>query len=508
MPNLDKLSQKWTGDLQPTIEGSGYGVYLPAKGPASRGGRPAALRINEPEHGHRLSTMFAMALGRGGSESSTSSNPCAFLLIDEADDAEDVGQLNLAEKRTAGYGAMGGGIITSTVNERRGRELHPVLERYQDTTQSRLGHLCPHCQARVTPNLEHFNPNTATITCPSCGVVWSEADRHLARNSAEYVHGRPDAETFGILYVALDYGWEFPDPATGKVERMLVALAREHLSAAAAKERGDPTPWNTYLRKQWCRPESADDAEVPQTIDLEQAARATKSPHRRGEIPKGSAVIATGCDTGKRDGWMLQLSMAQDMSWHVLDWGHRTTPDPKAEPSQEEQRTMLAALRDRIARLGRCDSTGVDVGYNTAMVCKWAKTHGIRLLRGDPRAHGRKEEDANKTLPSWAEARRQDDGSVWLFLDVAIIKTEIAKALARKPGEPGAGHLPLGQEAGDWLIRHITAEVWDSKHATWVKRPGRDNHLLDCLVYAWALAVLSLNRTARAPRKYGVVKSL
>lgn len=508
MPNLDKLGQKWEGTFKPMIEGGGFKAYMPEKGPASRGGRPAALTFRHPDTGRRLATLYAMALGKGGSETSTSSVPCSRLGIDEADDALNAGQITLAKKRTASYGAAGGGIVTGTVNDRQGRDLHPLLEIYSEGTRTRLGHLCPHCNTHVIPDLEHFNVERRAIACPNCAVLWSEADRHKARNAAVYIHANPDAEEFSVLYTQVDYFWEYPDPRTGKVELLMEALAREHKTAMAAKDRGDPSQWNTYLMKSWCRPESADDAEVPTTIDLEQAARATKSPHHRGEIPKGSAVITTGADTGKRDGWMLQLSMGQDLSWHVLDWGHRTTPDPKAEPTPAEQRAMLDALRDRMGRTGRCDAMGVDVGYNTDMVCKWAKANGIRFMRGDQRPAGKKEEDANKHLPSWAEARKQDDGSTWLFIDGAAIKTEIAKALARDPGTPGAGHLPIGQEAGDWLIRHITAEIWDTKHQTWVKRPGRDNHLLDCLVYAWALAMIQLTAAKRTPRKYGAIKSI
>jgi len=492
MPNLDKLGQKWTGDIKPTIEAGDFGRYLPTSGPGSRNGRPSAMIVRDPETARRMSAFYAMALGKGGSETSTASNPCAFLTIDEADDAVNAGQIRLAKKRTAAFGAAGGGIVASTVNERQGRDLHPVLESLEDTTKTRMGHLCPHCNARVIPDLEHFNVERAAIACPACGALWSETDRHAARNAAEYVHANPDAEEFGVTYVAIDYFWEYPDPETGKIERVLDALAKEHKSAWAAKERGDPSPWNTYLRKQWCRPESADDAEVPATIDLEQAARATKSPHMRGEIPKGSAVVTIGADTGKRDGWELALSMSPDLSWHIVDWGHRTTGDNKAEPTPEQQRAMLDALRERMGRIGRANAIGVDVGYNTDMVCKWARHHGIKLMRGDSRPAGKKDELDNKHLPSWAEARKQDDGSTWLFIDGGAVKTEIAKALARDPNTPGAGHLPIGQEAGDWLIRHLTAEVWDSKHGTWVKRPGRDNHILDCLVYAWALAMINM----------------
>ena len=494
MPSLDKLGQKWTGDLLPTLESGGFTRYFPKHGPASKGGRPAALRIQDPVTTTRLATFYAMALGKGGSETSTASNPCAFLAIDEADDAESAGQIALTKKRTASYGSAGGGTVASTINERRGRDLHPALELYADTTQTRLAHHCPHCHEFVILGIEHFNVASSALVCPSCAVLWSEADRHKARNEAEYRHGNPDAEDFGILYVAADYFWEYPDPATGKCERMLVGLAREHQSAWAAKERGDVSQWNTYLRKQWCMPESADDSEVPHTVDLEQAARATKSPHLRGEIPTGVSVITCGCDVGKRDGWHLTLGMRPDLSWYALDWGHRHTGDPKAEPTPHEQRDVLTALRVRIGRIGKCHDIGVDAGYNTDLVTKWARSNGILLMRGDQRPTGKKDDDRNKRLPSWAEDRRQDDGSHWLFIDGGAVKTEIAKALAREPGAPGAGHIPREQEAGDWLIRHLCAEVWDAKHSVWVRRAGRDNHLLDCLVYAWALAMIRMLR--------------
>lgn len=494
MPSLDKLTQKWTGDIQPTIEAGGFYKYLPKKGPASKGGRPAVLRINEPDTGRRMSNLYAMALGKGGSETATASNPCVWLTVDEADDAENAGQLKLTMKRTASFGAAGGGVITSTINERRGRDLHPVLELLPETTNTRMAHLCPHCGQRVVPELEHFNVERESMACPGCGVLWSESDRHLARNAAEYRDANPGAEVFGVLHVAVDYFWEYPDPATGRVQSVMHQLAQEHKSAWAAKERGDPSQWNTYLRKQWCRPESADDSEVPTTVDLEQAARSSRSPHVRGEIPKSSAVVTIGADTGKRDGWHLTLSVSPDLSWHIVDWGHRTTPDHKAEPTPAEQLAMLNALRERMGRVSRANAIGVDVGYNTDMVVKWARSHGIKLMRGDQRPTGKKDENDNKHLPSWAEARRQDDGTTWIFVDGHAIKTEIAKALAREPGSPGAGHLPQGQTAGDWLIRHLTAEVFVSKYGKWELRPSRDNHLLDCLVYAWALAMIEMLR--------------
>ncbi len=137
MPNLEKLEQKWEGSLKPMIDGCGYGAYMPTKGPGSQGGKPSVLTIRDPQTQRRLSRAYFMALGKGGSETATAANPCSILLIDEADDAENAGQLKLAQKRIKGYGAAGRGVIVSTINARVGRDLHPILELNEEATKTR-----------------------------------------------------------------------------------------------------------------------------------------------------------------------------------------------------------------------------------------------------------------------------------------------------------------------------------------------------------------------------------
>lgn len=498
MPNLEKLAQKWEGSLKPMIEGCGYGAYLPEKGPGSQGGRPAVLRIADPVTRRRIALAYFMALGKGGSETSTSSNPCQKLLIDEADDAENAGQLRLAMKRTASYGAAGGGVVVSTVNIRSDRSNHPILELTEEGTKTRMAHLCPHCGNHSPINLENFDHSRGCIVCPRCDVLWSEADRHSARNNAIYQHGNPDAEIFSVLYVQPDYFWEYPDK-TGRVQLAMQALASEHRSALAAKDR-DPSLWGTYLRKSWCRDDLEGDGEIPVTVDLHVAARAQAEIHRRGVIPQTAAVVTVGGDTGKRDAWALSLGMDRDLRWWIIDWHHSEAETEKVEPSPEDQRAFLEKLSGQVHRLGRANAMGIDVGYNRDLVEDWAVDHSWQPMRGDYR-----EITGEKTpgilLPSWVEYRRQKNGRVWLFVDGATVKAEIHKGLARLPGEPGAGHLPQGVEAGDRIIQHLTSEAWDAKRAVWVVKPGRRNHLLDCLVYAYALAVIQL----RMPQQTTIV---
>jgi hypothetical protein len=485
LPNLDKLAQNYESKYRPAFDNSGYKDIFPTKGPGSRGGRPAAITLRDPKRGGSvLGRVFFMALGKGASETSVSSVSPGTVLVDEADDAENAGQLANACGRIDGWGTEGRAVIVTTLNQRGDRIGHPSLAFYADGTRSRWGHTCPHCGECKPIEFVHVNLSDRRIACPSCHVLWTEEERRRAIAAGRYLHGTETPNRPRFLSVKL---WEL-DFLRGSID----IIVDEYRAALKAKDEGDPSQWTVFQNKRLCLEDTQSDAEVPSTSDMEQAARATKSPHRRTEKPNGLACITVGADIGKRDGWHLTLGMKPDLSWYALDWGHRQACDPKVEPTPDDQRQMLSKLRERITRIGRADAMGVDVGYNTDLVQKWAKANGFACVRGDSRPTGKKDEERSRTLPSWADARRQDDCTVWLFIDGAAVKTEIAKSLARAPGSPGAGHLPQGQEAGDWLIRHLTAEVWDAKHGVWVKRAGRDNHLLDCLVYAWALAMLEI----------------
>jgi phage terminase large subunit GpA-like protein len=87
-------------------------------------------------------------------------------------------------------------------------------------------------------------------------------------------------------------------------------------------------------------------------------------------------------------------------------------------------------------------------------------------------------------------------GDLVHYAEADTIKHVIQAALARGQGEPGAGHIPAGQAADDWLIRQLCAEQF--KDGKWVKIK-KDNHLLDLAVYNLALARLSLDTGAGAP---------
>ncbi|MBU6247147.1 MAG: phage terminase large subunit family protein [Xanthomonadaceae bacterium] len=495
LPNLDKLNQNYEGKYKPAFDNSGYGPWFPTKGPGSRGGRPAAIALRDPATSRVSARVYFMALGKGASETAVSSVSPGTVLVDEADDAENAGQLANACGRIDGWGPQGRAVIVTTLNQRGDRIGHPALQFYIEGTRSRWGHACRHCGACAPIEFEHINLAEGRVACPACSVLWSEDDRLHAIKGGRFIHGTETPSRPGFFSVIC---WEL-DFLRGS----LSGLINEYRAALAAKDAGDPSVYTVFVNKRLCREDTQSDGEIPTTIDMALAARAAKAPFARKVVPPGAAVITVGGDTGKREAWALQLAMMPDASWYIADWTVRTTGDHRAEPTPEHQWQMLGNLRERITAMGRAHAMGVDVRYNTDLVQRWAKSAGFHLMVGDNRPSGKKDEVRNAALPSWAEDRTQDDGSHWLFIDTNVVKAEIHKALAREPGSAGSGNIPAGQEAGDWLIRHLTSEAWDTKHRVWVKKPGRDNHLLDCLVYAWALAMIYLHRLT--PRRRGGV---
>jgi hypothetical protein len=240
MPTLDKLSQNWEGKIKPAITGAGFEAWLPTKGPGSKGGRPAALPMRDPETGRVAARTYFMALGGGGKETSTSSVSPRVICVDEADDAESAGQLELSFKRTASYGAQGRAYVVSTVNTGRARESHPILDLAATGTMSRVHHRCPHC-GDMAP-ITRARLVGSALVCLACSATWSDNEARDALNRSEIRNGNDSAGTLSLICVGPDF----------HLGGGLVEIAAQRDRAEAAQAGGDQTLMTLYLNKVWC----------------------------------------------------------------------------------------------------------------------------------------------------------------------------------------------------------------------------------------------------------------
>ena len=509
-PTLGAARDAWTKKLAPML---GAIDKLPVRGGGSGGGAASVIQV--PGGG---SVIIRSAGGRHESQQASATGD--ILIPDEVDDWPDLRRVKLIEQRISKSPDPLQVFISTVKRDGAGKAGSHILRLWEQGTRTRLEYPCPHCGEFHALIWENVELDKGTMKCPECKHSYGEADRLAMLKSWRRVDGHR-SDQFSIKWTALDS--PFPIVVDGRRQPVITGLIREFRGAEEAAKDLDHDYMRQFYRDRLCRPYTADQqaADAPVIVPMMQAARSSKSPHSRGEIPEGCAVTTIGADAGKTTSWWLRIAMRQDLTWYIIDWSRKrvdetdTSDDGKREPTEPERIAMFDKVRDRAARIGKADAMGIDVGYTPDLVVKWARANGFRCVRGDYRKDGkketpfgRKEEDRNRTLPSWAEDRTQDDGSHWLFLKGTVIKTEIAKALAREPNTPTAGHLPRGQLANDWLIKHLTAEKWIQEYGKW-EASGRPNHLWDCLVYAWALAVIHLGKPQRTTnRKYGAIKSI
>jgi phage terminase large subunit GpA-like protein len=441
----------------------------------------------------------------------------AVVVCDEVDSYVSRHRVELVGKRADSYGSKALRIYTSTVKRdaAEGDDASIILALYEESTCSRLWFACPHCghwQPLDWESVTYQGENepqaiaSARYVCSNCAVAWTEDDRQRSIRNWRCVHKGQMVDqqsgsvvgsftatvAFGLLWTALDSSL-----------RSLGQLAGDHWRAKRALDLGDHGPMRSFVRDQLCRRYQEAENEVPKSNELQLAAR---SQHgiQRGQIPEDAVYTAVGSDVGKRDAWWAAVSIADDGRWWIVDYGRtqtkRETMDRVEEPSPAERKEMLDRLHERVLQIGRANASCIDVAYTPEVVVPWARSKGWHCVRGDQRPTGHD----STPLGQWGETRKQKAGHNITFIKGDEVKKLLHSSLAIDPGKPGAGMVPHGEAAQDWLIRHLCSEVYTTKDG-WVKiRP--QNHLLDCVVYA--LAYCLSRRKQRAPLanppKYGV----
>lgn len=530
MPNLDKLAQNWEGKIKPGIEGAGFGAWLPTKGPGSKGGKPAALSFRDPATGLVASRFYFMAMGHGGRETSLSSVSVARIVIDEADDAESAGQLQLALKRLESF-AFGRSYIASTVNDRGGRSDHPILELYQASSASRITQRCPHCTGYQVLEWDQVDLSTVQVACRLCAATWSPGDRIAALNAARLVHrgqtvtpdgivcGEPPAgESFGLLTTCLDYHMG-----------SLPAMVAEFIQAQDAAGRGDHSLAKTFAHKRLCGDYVIDQM---QTVDVSAnliCKLSASSSYQAGEVPAPVEFLTVGVDCQERWHYWKLIGARADGTFYHIAAGIENLHDQSGRALENNQPATDAArwnCMDRISReVSRWSNIEgkpivrrmVDVGYATEVLRGWlAKRPEWTAVVGRAESQiwrQKMNHQGNRVeggyLSGVADIRRQTDAlGVWMMwmLDVDAIRSRIHDGYLLPREDAGAGHLPRGIELRSrdlgikvdspmgWWARHLSAEIRKvdplSGQVEWMKRDGGGRHdLLDSTVYAYGGAL-------------------
>ncbi len=547
MPNLDKLQQNWSGKIRPALVNSGFREWLPGHGPGSKEGRPAALTMTDPTTGNQCVTYF-MAAGKGGSETALSSVSPAHLAIDEVDDFEDAGQVELALRRLQAWEGSGQdcAILASTVNARGGRDSHPILDFYnrKDATRCKIAHKCPKCGYFQVIRWEQFDLAVAGIRCSNakCGALWSEDERHEALENSELCYG--DRIEKGLI-VPCDWPCEYFSLLTTGFDYHMGLLSRvpaQFTTALDAEKLGDYSLMENFKQKWLCEPYTIP-VDHDTITDRMLAFRSAAANYGRGAIPKDAAKAVIGIDVqGDRCYWVVVASGLDDRRW-IVDYGEWfwAGKDEKTGRPVEPTDIDRHAVLDRIlvmAREGWPTESGaimkatcivVDIGYNPGgSIGRWCHNKaGVMAVRGDHEDRFTAELiDGTKRTTRFSrdgssremdfgfyEVRKQstvalDQPIYWWYVKTQSMREHVSGRLRIPVDTHGSMMLPHGVPEKDYLIQHLSA--WgvvrdqDTKITKWVQLHRRDDYL-DATCYA--MAALTAGVPQRQAGKVGTVKA-
>ena len=460
---------------------------------------------------------------RGGSLSMVGANsPRGFrrvsrkvVLFDEIDGyppsaGAEGDQLKLAERRTEYYWDRK--LIYGSTPTIAGRSRIETLFLAGD--QRRYYVPCPHCgymdilvfRREFTLNGEprgHFmhwpkdQPDKAHFVCRDCGsAIEHTQKRDMIENGEWRAHAPFNGHASFHIWAAYSYS---PNASWGQI-------AKEFIEAAHHGPEQLKTFVNTVLGETW-----HDRGEAPEWERLYQRREA----YQIGVAPAPVLFLTCGVDVQK-----------DRLVWEVVGWGRGkrswsidagVIPGDTSDTSPRGPWKDLDALLDRrflheggtemqIAMLA------IDSGYNTQTVYGWARNYPmnrVAAIKGDDHA------SVLVGVPSAVDVtiggrKLQKGYRVWP-VSSKLGKTEFYGWLRLEPpteengGEepPGFCHFPQYSEE---YFRQITAEQLVPRknkrgfiRHEWEVIPGRENHFLDCRIYArCAAAIVGLDRFQEA----------
>lgn len=370
-----------------------------------------------------------------------------------------------------------------------------VEQEYENSNMSIFQQRCPHCgdlQSLTWINVhiprdenEVFDHQNACVVCPDCAVPWSESDRHYSIRNGDWLATKPE--------ITWHHGYKVS--ALASPFTPVPVLAKEFANAQGNPEKLKAFK-NTRLAETW-----AEAGEKPEWRTLYDR----REVYPTQIIPKDMVILTCGIDVQK-----------DHIYYEVVAWGKKNESysiDKGVIQGKFEEDDFTEALTLF------CDSTykdcnGVDVimskicidsGYNTNEIYKFCRNYGssrVVPVKGD----GGLQVSVGTPRPVdvLIDGTRHSRGLQLWVVGVSVIKEQVyrwfnAKAPTDEAKEKGATyptgycHFPMYDEE---YFKQITAEQLVTRTnkrgysiSEW-ETTRKDNHLLDCRVYARAGAVM------------------
>lgn len=469
---------------------------------------------NREETGKKKKTFRSMTIyfAWAGSPTSLASRPIRYCFFDEvgkypAFSGKEASPLSLGKERTNTFKRARKLIYASTPTIETG-----YITVGEAACEARFRYLvaCQHCGHRQKLTLEQIKfgddhtpsvvRDTAWYECAECGgEIRDDRRMELVRRGQWYAmtveNGR---EIYGLPFD--EHMARFKPRSVGfQFNRLYTPwfsfgdVAAEFLTC-----KDNPTQFMNF-RNSWMAEPWVDRAEV-RTEDA-MIKRCTDLPARI--CPDNTIAVVTGCDPGQKGLWYLSIAVLKPKEYHVIDYGHMSFVGKTVADQGAELRKLVFDTRYQRLSGGweypiwRC---GVDTGGGKDAEDETQTTRAYAMIRAatdGKRLFGTK---GRSTIDAAVVTKRIVDkmpgkegkaipgGLLMWLLNTDSLKNSLNYYLGLPPGTHGAVTFHRDTQAD--LVRHILAEERQRDRQgkwSWVQ-VHRDNHLLDCLIIALAMA--------------------
>lgn len=513
VPSENMMADKWNFDLKPMIKASRFADYLPKAGGGSRGGKAVTI---EMENGAAIRFMT-----EGGDDQSRAAFSAAHLRVTEVNGFDNVGSSSVEgskfkqlERRLLAFGSSATMVAECTAGTEKGI----LWTEYTNGTKSRIAIRCQHCRNYVTPEREHLvgwkdaksvreARDNAAICCPSCAVVWTEAERIEANRDCKLAHKgqtvlpngtingpMPDTDTLGFRWTCVND-----------------LISDDRIQNAAAKEwrakfAEDQDEAERDIRQSdWALPaESAEKTESE--INAESLVKRIRLGSKPGFCPPETICVTTGVDVGKYRCHWVAIAWLQGATPHVIAHGVKEVASnqlgvehaiPVALRELQEVFAVGFPVDGDESRRIASEFNFVDSGYETEAVMTfiretqgaWFPVKGFGVSQ--TRSMNQKRETGSKVVESGEHYAiiETPSGDTLVEINVDEWKTWLHNRANTPIDSPGA--FTMADDPDKWtLARHLSSEKMELKFEAgkgvvryWSHKPG-ENHRLDATVYA------------------------
>lgn len=340
---------------------------------------------------------------------------------------------------------------------------------------------CPHCEEEQRLQWDNVKwpegePRKAYYACPHCGGVIEDRHKLQMLRSGKWVASAESDGVAGFHINELYSPWvSFGDTAAAFLD--------------AKRTPETLQTWvNTALGEVWA--ERGDAPTFDRVLQL-------RSDYKSRELPEGVLVITAGCDVQKDRIYYVVRGWGYEVSSWLLEFGVVYGPTDQPEVWQRLADVLATEYGGMSIK-----QTFVDSGFRPDAVYAFCRAY--------PHLHVAPSK-GQETQAAPVRMSRVDvthkgkvirNGQNLWHVDAGYFKGIIHSRIDWPQDQPGAWHLPA--DISDDYAKQVIAEskiTLPNGKNIW-KRHDRENHALDCDVYAAAAArMLGIERHRRKPEK-------